>query len=68
MRYAFVMVGLPLIFLLIVPMAQAWQASMHSTASLVHGFSSLRHNELQDITADLLTEICPDVQIEQMLQ
>ena len=32
------------------------------------GFPSLRHNELWDITANLLTEICPDVQIEPMLQ
>uniref|UniRef100_A0A1X7TW94 Uncharacterized protein n=1 Tax=Amphimedon queenslandica TaxID=400682 RepID=A0A1X7TW94_AMPQE len=32
------------------------------------GFPSLRHNELQDITADLLTEICLDVQREPTLQ
>uniref|UniRef100_A0A1X7TR02 Uncharacterized protein n=1 Tax=Amphimedon queenslandica TaxID=400682 RepID=A0A1X7TR02_AMPQE len=32
------------------------------------GFPSLRHNELRDITADLLTEICPDVQVEPTLQ
>ena len=32
------------------------------------GFPSLRHNELRDITADLLTEICPDVQVEPALQ
>ena len=31
------------------------------------GFLSLRHNELRDITANLLTEIYPDVQIEPML-
>lgn len=32
------------------------------------GFPSLRHNELRNITADLLTEICPDVQVEPALQ
>ena len=61
------MVALPLVFLLIVPVAQAWQLSMLSTANVVHGFSSLRHNELQDMPT-FLTEICPDVQIEPMLQ
>ena len=32
------------------------------------GFTFLRHNELRDITAELLTEVCPDVMIEPPLQ
>ncbi len=32
------------------------------------GFPSLRHNEIRDLTARLLTEVCNDVQIEPVLQ
>ncbi len=32
------------------------------------GFPIIRHNEVRDITADLLTEICHDVEIEPTLQ
>ena len=32
------------------------------------GFPTLRHNEVRDITADLLTETCNDVAIEPQLQ
>ena len=32
------------------------------------GFPSLRHNEIRDLTARLLTEVCNDVQIEPELQ
>ena len=32
------------------------------------GFPSLRHNEIRDLTATLLTEICNDVQVEPELQ
>ena len=32
------------------------------------GFPTLRHNEVRDLTADLLTEVCPDVEIEPQLQ
>ena len=32
------------------------------------GFPTLRHNQIRDITADLLTEVCHDVAIEPMLQ
>ncbi len=31
------------------------------------GFPSIRHNEIMDITADLLTEICHDVSVEPVL-
>ena len=32
------------------------------------GFPSIRHNEIRDITANLLTEVCHDVQVEPDLQ
>lgn len=32
------------------------------------GFPSLRHNEIRDLTARLLTEVCNDVQVEPELQ
>ena len=32
------------------------------------GFPSLRHNEIRDITANLLTEVCHDVCVEPELQ
>ena len=32
------------------------------------GFPSLRHNEIRDLTATLLTEVCNDVQVEPELQ
>ena len=32
------------------------------------GFPSIRHNEIRDITADLLTEVCHDVSVEPDLQ
>ena len=32
------------------------------------GFPSLRHNDIRDITANLLTEICSDVSVEPSLQ
>lgn len=67
-RYAFVMVGLPLIFLLIVPICGSSLTFEHTLNCKCGGFPSLRHNELRDITANLLTEICPDVHIEPMLQ
>ena len=39
-----------------------WQINMLSTATMV--VSSIRHNELRDITASLLTEVCHNVGIE----
>ena len=32
------------------------------------GFPSIRHNELRDITAELLTEVCHSVGVEPVLQ
>ena len=32
------------------------------------GFPSIRHNELRDLTAHLLTEVCSNVGVEPVLQ
>ena len=40
----------------------------HAIVCSKGGFPTLRHNEIRDITADLLTEVCHDVAIEPMLQ
>ena len=32
------------------------------------GFPAIRHNEVRDLTADLLTEVCYDVEVEPKLQ
>ena len=40
----------------------------HAMVCAKGGFPTLRHNEIRDITADLLTEVCHDVAIEPMLQ
>ena len=39
----------------------------HALSCKLGGFISLRHNELRDLTADLLTEICKDVSKEPAL-
>ena len=40
----------------------------HALSSPKGGFPSLRHNEIRDMTANLLTEICSDVCVEPQLQ
>ena len=40
----------------------------HSLSCKKGGFVTQRHNELRDITADLLAEVCPDVCVEPPLQ
>ena len=40
----------------------------HSLSCPKGGFPSIRHNEIRDLTANLLTEICSDVRIEPDLQ
>ena len=32
------------------------------------GFSAIRHNEVRDITAEILTEICSNVEVEPQLE
>ena len=66
MLYAFVMVGLLFIYHLSV--CGSNMSIEHALNCKCGGFPYLRHNELRDITADLLTEICPDVQVEPALQ
>ena len=50
------------------PVAQSSQLSTLYPALGVHGFPSIRHNEIRDLTANLLTEVCNDVCIEPDLQ
>ena len=40
----------------------------HALSSPYGGFPSIRHNELRDLTAHLLTEVCHNVGIESELQ
>ena len=40
----------------------------HALSCAKDGFPSLRHNEIQDITASLLTEVCSEVCVEPELQ
>jgi len=40
----------------------------HALSSLKGGFPSIRHNEVRDITAELLSEVCHDVEVEPHLQ
>ena len=35
---------------------------------MVHGFPIMRHNEVRDLTATLLTEVCHNVATEPSLQ
>ena len=43
--------------------AENSQLNMHYISCPKCGFPSLRHNEIRDLTADLLTEVCNDIQI-----
>ena len=43
-------------------------ASTTTSSSLRGGFSSIRHNEIRDITAELLPELCYGVCAEPCLQ
>ena len=40
----------------------------HALSCSLGGFPIIRHNELRNITADLLSEVCPNVSIEPHLQ
>ena len=40
----------------------------HALSCPKGGFPSIRHNEIRDLTANLLTEVCSDVCIEPELQ
>ncbi len=40
----------------------------HATICPKGGFPMLRHNKIRDLTANLLTEICNDVEVEPKLQ
>ena len=40
----------------------------HALSCAKGGFPTIRHNEIRDLTANLLTEVCNDVRIEPDLQ
>ena len=40
----------------------------HALSCAKGGFPIIRHNEIRDLTADLLTEVCNDVRVEPTLQ
>jgi len=40
----------------------------HALSCSKGGFPSIRHNEVRDLTAELLTEVCHDVEVEPHLQ
>lgn len=40
----------------------------HALSCKRGGFPTLRHNEVRDLTATLLTEVCPNVEVEPSLQ
>ena len=40
----------------------------HALSCPKGGFPSIRHNQIRDLTANLLTEVCSDVCIEPVLQ
>ena len=40
----------------------------HSFSCPKGGFPTIRHNEIRDLTANLLTEVCHEVQVEPGLQ
>ena len=40
----------------------------HAMVCHMGGFPTIRHNEIRDITASLLTEVCPNVAVEPHLQ
>ena len=51
-----------------VTMVTASRLNMLSLVLRVHGFPIIRHSEIRDLTAGLLSEVCNDVCIEPDLQ
>ena len=46
----------------------AWFSIEHSFSCPKGGFPTIRQNEIRDLTANLLTEVCHEVQVEPGLQ
>ena len=60
------MAGCPLVHL---PTVRVDHFSVdHALSCPKGGFPSIRHNEVRDITAELLSEVCHDVEVEPHLQ
>ena len=60
--------GLPSAPQLIVLVEPLLLLSMHCLVPRVHGLPSIWHNEIRDLTATLLTEMCSQVVVEPELQ
>jgi len=67
MPWLFATTGKFLVSPLLVPVVQNFSVE-HALSCPRGGFPSIRHNEIRDVTADLLTEVCNDVCIEPDLQ
>ena len=68
--YVFAMVGLCLTFqqIELECICGASFTVEHAFTCPHGGYPSLRHNEIRDITAQLMSEVCPNVAIEPTLQ
>ena len=66
MQFVFGTVGIHHAYQLSVFVGDHFQWTMHVACS--RGYPSLRHNELRDLTAQLLSETCPNVSTEPELQ
>ena len=58
----------PRILHLCVFVGKVSQLTMPSSSCPSGGFPIIRHNEFKDLTADLMSEVCHDVQTEPDLQ
>ena len=45
-----------------------WTIFQHALNCKTGGFITIRHNRIRDFEAQLLTEVCSDVEIETLLQ
>ena len=68
MQSVFIVVGVHHVYRLNVFVASIFQWTMPSVAVEVDIHRSLRHNELRDLTAQLLSETCPNVSTEPELK
>ena len=49
-------------------MAQVFPLSMHALSCAKGGYPSIRRNEIRDLTANLVSEVCSNESVEPMLQ
>ena len=68
MPLPYVMVGNPAIYLPTMYAKPPLMWSMHALSCTRSGFHTLRHNNIQNLTANMLTEVCHEVGTEPHLQ